>query len=138
MANICPVPGFRVFLHKLRGVKIGKNCFVGNNVLLDRIFPHLITFEDYAEIGDNSVITCHGRGSKPLRKAYPVKIEPVVIGKGVWMGVNCIVLSGVTVGEYCIVGAGSVVTKNVPPYTVVAGNPAKKIGSIRKEDIIQV
>lgn len=56
-----------------------------------------------------------------------VEIKPIVIKDKVWIGFNSIILKGVTLGEGCVVGAGSVVTKNVPEYTVVGGNPAKVI-----------
>lgn len=50
--------------------------------------------------------------------------EPIIIGDDAWIGFNAIILKGVTIGEGAVVGAGAVVTKDVPPYTVVAGNPA--------------
>jgi len=53
----------------------------------------------------------------------------VVIGDRVWIGYRAIVLPGVTIGEGAVVGAGAVVTKDVEPYEIVAGNPARKIGS---------
>jgi galactoside O-acetyltransferase len=56
-----------------------------------------------------------------------VERGPVEIERGAWLGTQCIVLKGVTVGEEAVVGAGSVVTKDVPPGSVVAGNPAKVI-----------
>jgi acetyltransferase-like isoleucine patch superfamily enzyme len=59
-----------------------------------------------------------------------VKSKPIVIQDKVWIGFNVIVLKGVTIGEGAIVGAGSVVTKDVEPYTIVAGNPAKFIKKI--------
>lgn len=55
---------------------------------------------------------------------------PILIGDKVWIGMCCIILKGVTIGEGAIVAAGSVVTKDVPPFTVVAGNPAKIIRSL--------
>ncbi len=57
---------------------------------------------------------------------------PVIIGKDCWIGLRSIVLPGVTIGKGAVVGAGSVVTKDVPPYRVVAGNPAKLIGKRRR------
>ncbi len=60
---------------------------------------------------------------------YP---KPIHIGKNVWIGSGAIVLPGVTIGDNSIVGAGSVVTKNVEPNSVVAGNPAKFIKSINE------
>jgi acetyltransferase-like isoleucine patch superfamily enzyme len=59
-----------------------------------------------------------------------VQIVPITIQNKVWLGFNVIVLKGVTIGEGAIVGAGSVVTKDVPPYTIVAGNPARLIREI--------
>jgi len=59
------------------------------------------------------------------------KIAPVVIEDDVFIGMNCLVLKGVTLGRGCVVGAGSVVTRDVPPGMVAAGNPAKVIGEVR-------
>lgn len=56
--------------------------------------------------------------------------KPITIGEDCWFGGNCIVLPGVTIGRGSTVGAGSVVTKNVPPYSVVVGNPARVLRSV--------
>jgi acetyltransferase-like isoleucine patch superfamily enzyme len=64
----------------------------------------------------------------------PVVVKPVRINDKAWLGLNVIVLKGVEIGEGAVVAAGSVVTKNVPPWTVVAGNPAKVIREIPFED----
>ena len=61
----------------------------------------------------------------------PPKVAPVFIGKHVWIGLKCIILKGVTIGDYSIVGAGSVVTHSIPSNTIVAGNPAKPIGTTK-------
>lgn len=61
--------------------------------------------------------------------------RPVRIGNNVWIGFDCIILPGVTIGDGAIVGARSVVTEDVPPYTVVAGNPARKIRQIENDEI---
>jgi len=63
-----------------------------------------------------------------------VKIEPIKISNKVWIGFNSIILKGVTIGEGAIVGAGSVVTKDVPAWTIVAGNPAKVIREIPEDE----
>lgn len=63
-----------------------------------------------------------------------VEVNPVKICDKAWIGLNSIIMKGVTVGEGAIVGAGSVVTKNVPPWTIVAGNPAKIIREIPENE----
>ena len=63
-----------------------------------------------------------------------VKISPVRICDKVWIGFNAIILKDVTIGEGAVVGAGSVVTKDVPPWTIVAGNPAKIIREIPEDE----
>jgi acetyltransferase-like isoleucine patch superfamily enzyme len=60
--------------------------------------------------------------------------EPIHICEGVWIASRAIILKGVTIGKYAVVGAGSVVTHDVPPYTVVGGNPAKIIKLIQHEN----
>lgn len=62
-----------------------------------------------------------------------VKIAPVVIGNKVWIGFNVIVLKGVTIGEGAVVAAGSVVTRDVPAYTLVAGNPARVVRALQPD-----
>lgn len=62
-----------------------------------------------------------------------VKTRPIIIEDKVWIGFDCTILNGVTIGEGAIVGAKSVVRENVPPYTIVAGNPAKVIKKIKHE-----
>jgi acetyltransferase-like isoleucine patch superfamily enzyme len=85
-----------------------------------------IDLGDFTMIGGSSIIydsDFHGvDGAKP-------KVAPVKIGKHVWIGGRAIILKGVTIGDNSIVGAGSVVTKGVPGNTIVAGNPARKMGS---------
>jgi acetyltransferase-like isoleucine patch superfamily enzyme len=63
--------------------------------------------------------------------------EPIRVGRNVWIGFDCIVLPGVTIGDGSIVGARSVLTENVPPYTVVAGNPARVIRKIGNDEVDQ-
>jgi len=71
---------------------------------------------------------------------FPTEIEglnerPIKICDDAWIGAKCIILPGVTIGEAAIIGAGSVVTKNVDPYTLVAGNPAKFIKKIEVSNV---
>ena len=119
-------------------ILIGNNCFIGEN--------SKIWSQEKIVIGNNVLIShnvnIHDTNSHPLnsleRKQDFHKIinegyslinsniitGPVNIGNNVWIGFNCIILKGVIIGEGAIIASGSVVTKNVPDYAVVAGNPA--------------
>lgn len=103
-------------------IRIGRNCSIG-----DRTEIHAGSLVD---IGNGVIIAwdCvimdrdyHSTGQGPER------IRPVIIGNGAWIGCRAMVLKGVTIGEGAIVAAGAVVTKDVAPFTLVAGNPAKAV-----------
>ena len=130
IATSVPHSGLAVIFHRMRGVKIGSPVYIGQGVLIDFMYPELVTIEDYVSIGLNTMIFAHANPTNSIElklNYYPRKTAPVLIKKGAWVTPGCIILPGVTISENSVVGAGSVVTKNVPPYTVVAGNPAKMI-----------
>jgi heptaprenylglycerol acetyltransferase len=120
------VPGghnLRVWLHRGRGVNIGKEVFISFNVVLDTGFPYLITIDDGAFIGIGALVIAHFQ---------PHLEEPtcgVRIGKRAFIGPGVIILPGVEVGEGAVVTAGSVVTRSVPAMTMVQGNPAVPIAT---------
>lgn len=122
-----PIPSIRVKFHRMRGVRIGKDVYIGYDVFIDRIHPELIEIEDYVEIGDKSIITAHSRGTFLLRDRYPRTTAKVVIKKGAWIAPGCIIIQGVTVGERAVIGTGSVVNKDIPDNCVAVGVPAKVI-----------
>lgn len=127
LASTFPIPSWRVMLHRWRGINIGKNVYIGYDVIFDRIHPELIDIGDYAEIGDGCIISAHSRGSMLLRNIYPRKTDRVCIGIGVWIAPGCIILQGVTIGEKSVIGTGAVVTEDIPPHCVAVGVPAKVI-----------
>jgi acetyltransferase-like isoleucine patch superfamily enzyme len=126
-----PVGGnLRCRLERLRGVNIGKHVFLAGGNILDRVRPDLITIEDYVSLAGGVYILTHSNPTTPLREILgPAshKVAPVVIKRGAWVAINVVILPGVTIGENAIVAAGSVVTKDVPPYAIVGGSPAKEI-----------
>jgi acetyltransferase-like isoleucine patch superfamily enzyme len=73
--------------------------------------------------------------SRRMPRGAPAK--PIRIGRNVWVGFDCVVLPGVTIGDGSVVGARSVVTEDVPPYTVVAGNPARMIRKLENDEVQQ-
>ncbi|MEM9413956.1 MAG: acyltransferase [Planctomycetota bacterium] len=71
----------------------------------------------------------HQQLDQPMRSAASISRGPIVIENDVWIGANCTITDGVTIGQGAVIGANSVVTKDVPAYAIVAGVPAKTIGS---------
>lgn len=109
-------------------VWIGFNCAINHDVFL--LGSSGITIEDDVVLSARCMILDAGLDpstfSDPDRRTY---IDgPVKIGRGAWIGAGAIILPGVTVGERSVVGAGSVVTRDVEPLSVVAGNPARPVG----------
>jgi acetyltransferase-like isoleucine patch superfamily enzyme len=120
------------FVEIQKNVTVGRNCKIQSHSFL----CEGVSIEDEAFIG-HGVIFINDRyprsatASGALQTEADWKVVPTVIKKGASIGSNATILCGVTVGEGAIVGAGSVVTKDVPPRTIVAGNPAKVIRKIR-------
>ena len=97
----------------------------------------LVSIGDYTMIGPNTIITDHdGHNAWPPRDRWTTggKAADVIIGNDVWIGMNCIVLKGVSIGPGAIVAAGSVVIADVEPNSLYAGNPAKKIKTLAPQD----
>lgn len=135
LAKVSPHPAVAVSLQRARGVKIGNHVFIGPDVNLDDIYPALVTIEDYVSIGMRSLIFCHSNPTCSIelkKNYYPRQVASTMIKRGAWIAPGCIILAGITIGENSIVGAGSVVVKDVEPYTIVAGNPAKLIKRLHK------
>ena len=115
LASIIPgATTARVMLHRARGVHIGEGVFVSQGVILETAFPHLITIGARAFIGTRVIVIAHMR---ELSRGVEIESDAFV-GPGV------IILPDVTIGQGAVVTAGSVVTRSVPPMTVVQGNPA--------------
>lgn len=128
-------PWLPAWLHKIRGVQIRnfRSVYIAPNVLIDTSFPESITIEDNVYITRGAKIICHTSFTTLTQEIVGVEyiIGNVVIEEGAYIGVNAIVLPSVRIGRCSIVGAGAVVTKDVPPYAIVGGNPAKIIGNVR-------
>jgi serine acetyltransferase len=104
---------------------IGKLISIGNNCSLS---------------GDISIMDSSGHGTDPVTRwarkpPRPEDVRPVIIRDGVWIGKHCIIFPGVRIGEGSVISAGSVVRSHVPPYSVVAGNPAKVMFRLKKPDV---
>ena len=111
----------RPFLHRLRGVHINGRIFIGEQVHLENEFPELIEINDGVEIALRCTLMAHFRGE-----------GKIFIGENAYIGPGCMILSSapgkvLTIEEASVLAAGSVVIKDVPPYTFVGGVPAKPI-----------
>ncbi len=124
---------------KLTGCNMGKRVCIGLDVYYDVGNANLITIEDDVWVTSRSLILCHKRDMTKYYKNEPYKglpyiKAPVVLKKGCCVSMGAMIMPGVTVGEGAIVGAYSLVTKDVPAWTVVAGNPAKVIHHIKERN----
>ena len=130
-----PSSSLRVGILKILGANIKGKILIGQEFFIfDAGKANLLTIEDEVGIGPRVTIILHTDPySALLRKIYPPKTLPVHIKKGAWIGAGAIILPGITIGECSLVAAGAVVTKDVPPYTVVAGVPAKVIKGLKEE-----
>lgn len=110
-----------------KNIRIGKNVFINSGcTFMDR---GGITIGDDAFIGPNVCLITENHGLAPNARRSLIS-KPIVLESNVWIGARAIVLGGVTVGKNSVIGAGSVVTKDVPPNTVVVGNPARPIKNL--------
>ncbi|KAF0279730.1 N-acetyltransferase [Spiribacter aquaticus] len=112
----------------------GQNCFVGNRVVIGNnvkvqnnvsVYDDVI-LEDNVFCGPSMVFTnvYNPRSAIPRKDEY----RPTHVKQGVSIGANATIVCGVTLGEYCFIGAGAVITKDVKPYALMAGVPAKHLG----------
>ncbi|GAH09266.1 unnamed protein product, partial [marine sediment metagenome] len=120
-----PASFLRVFFHRLRGVKIGKRVEIGYFVIIDHVYPEHVIIKDRVTISAGVKILAHddayGKERKPQR---------VLIREGAFIGVNTVIMPGISIGKRAIIGAQSLVNKNIKPKTVNGGVPAKHLKDI--------
>lgn len=128
------------FSHIMKGAKVGKNCQLGQNVFVGsrveigdgvKIQNNVsvydcVKLEDDVFCGPSMVFTNVINPRSPIPRKNEFK--KTLVKKGATLGANSTILCGITIGEYAFIGAGAVVTKDVPPYALVYGNPAKLKG----------
>jgi UDP-2-acetamido-3-amino-2,3-dideoxy-glucuronate N-acetyltransferase len=129
------------------GARIGAECIIGRDAFIDEgvqlgdrvkvqngaLVYHGVTVEDGAFIGPGAILTNDRypraiTSTGDLARGDDWTVSPIVIKKGASVGAGAVVVAGVDVGSFALVGAGSVVTRHVPNYALVVGNPARRIG----------
>lgn len=130
------------FSHIMSGCEIGENCNIGQNVVISpdvkigrgckiqnnvSVYTGVICEEDVF-LGPSMVFTnvLNPRAAVSRKDEY----RPTILKRGCSVGANVTIVCGHTLGEYCLIGAGSVVTKDVPPYALMVGNPARQVGTV--------
>ena len=111
------------------GVTLGRDCFLNFGCTLLALGG--ITLGDGVFIGPHCVLATEYHPEDPATR-HSLLTRPIVIGRNAWLGANVTVLAGVTIGENAIVAAGSVVTRDVPPDTLVVGSPARPLRPIKQ------
>lgn len=109
----------RPLLHRLRGVEIGEDTFIGMSTIIETSYPQLVSIGKRVDVGMRVTIIAHQLGEADRNG---VRIEDEA-----FIGPGSLILPNVTVGAGAVVNAGSVVTRSVPPLTMVQGNPAKPV-----------
>jgi acetyltransferase-like isoleucine patch superfamily enzyme len=110
--------GLRPLLHRLRGVRVGRNVFIGDEVYLENEYPEAVEIQDGVQISVRAIIIAHTRGS-----------GHVIIEKDAFIGPNAVIVTSggrpLRIGEGAVIGAGVVITNNVASHMLVVNNTAK-------------
>jgi maltose O-acetyltransferase len=125
---------FNLYRGGLSGLEVDDECFLGDECLLD--LAEAIRLERQVTLAERVLVLTHmnvGYRDHPLQEHFPATAAPVVVETGAFLGANVTVLPGVRVGARSFVAAGSVVTTDVPPATLVAGVPARVVRHIGDE-----
>lgn len=135
------------FSHLMPGCRIGAGCNLGQNVFVDRLVMvgngvkiqnnvslyQGVVLEDDVFVGPSAVFTNVINPRSFIERKTEFRLT--VVERGATIGANATIICGVRIGAYALVGAGSVVTKNVKPYALVRGNPAKHVGWVSRAGI---
>jgi maltose O-acetyltransferase len=110
-------------------ITLGDGVVIGVNASIGAHSP--VVIGNHVRISRGVMIETAGLDFSTAAPPYAHRSRPIRIGDGVWIGARALVLGGVQIGEYSVVAAGAVVTKNVPAYAIVGGSPARLIGMLR-------
>lgn len=116
-------------------IEVGERFYVNHNCVILDCAP--VRFGDHVMIGPNCGFYTAFHPIDPTQRSQGVEFaKPITIGSNVWFGGSCVVLPGVTIGDNCVIGAGSVVTRDIPANCVAVGNPCRVLRPITEADRI--
>jgi maltose O-acetyltransferase len=133
LVKYMPIYQFRSTMLRLCGYAVGKEVYVGEDLLIieEPSDQAMVNIGDRVAISPRVTLVISSRPNFSRIAPYvPVKHGPIILENDVWLGTGVVVLPGITIGEGAVVGANSVVTKDVKPYTIVGGSPAKLIRNV--------
>jgi len=137
LANSFPHNGIRCIGLRLCGFKIGKEVYIGSNFTVASLISWegcKLTIEDRVAIGPNvTLVLSSDANNSKLLEVIPQIVGSITIKHDSWIGAGSVILPNIEIGRMSIVGASSMVNKNVDEYTVVAGNPARFLKAIEKK-----
>jgi serine acetyltransferase len=116
--------GLRPWLHRMRGAQIGKNVWISQLVYIDELHPEDVIIGDNTSVGLRTSIFTHFYWG-PRRATNNGK---VTIGRDVFIGPHCVILPNVRIGDGAVIRAGTVVSRNVPPHTILSAPHPQAIG----------
>jgi acetyltransferase-like isoleucine patch superfamily enzyme len=134
IAKLCSI--FGVLEHPLI---IGGDSYIGMLTILNGFACQLKIGNRVSIAQRVNIMTDSGPNASPaLQQIFPIESKPVTISDDCWIGANCIILPGVTLGRFCVVAANSCVKSSFPPFTIIGGNPAKLIRTFTPEEITKL
>jgi acetyltransferase-like isoleucine patch superfamily enzyme len=135
LAKQVPANELRIRLQRAKGVKIGQHVYLGYDVIIDPAMPWLVEIEDHVRISHGVIILAHMRPGDAWLEHLGEEQGAVRIQRHAALYAGSIIQPGVTIGECAIVRAGAVVEASVPPFTVVAGVPARVVAELPRDKV---
>jgi maltose O-acetyltransferase len=132
-AKYIPISKLRIILLRQCGYQIGKNVYIGEDLIVNDELDdkNNVIIKDHVTIAPRvTLITKSYPNASQIRQFVPNSEGPILLNKNAWIGTGAIILPKITIGEAAVIGAGAVITKDVAPYDIVLGVPARVLGKV--------
>lgn len=123
----CPNNRIRILCLRMRGCYVGRNVYIGRYCFFDNMYPEYIYIYDGASVNAQSMILTHFNPFESHKTLFIAEVKPTIVSQDALVSVRSTIMPGISIGQHAVVSAGSVVVSNVAPFTLVQGNPAKKV-----------